>query len=336
MITALQHIGLGVQDAATSFEFYRKFAGFKIKLVDYLDFSNQMEPIIGDLVKMRIIMALPSQGKGLIEIVQHVSTPPRPGTTRWGDIGFLATGYRTNNLAATVEYLESEGIELSVRSYPTDLNSGERWESAFLSDPDGNYVELIDTNPGNSADAGVGGIIQVTIGVRDMDRSLEFYNGILGYDEVLLDMSGPDAAMGPFLENRMQQRQVILGRKVSLRSPFAMDGGGTIRLVQVKDYPGKNLFEGRRWGDIGQMEACFEVDDVRAAVEELKSMNMEVYHPPTYMDMGTGSKGSFAYIKDPDGTLIEFVEVHRVFWMSPKLFASLFDVLSPVVARLSR
>jgi len=336
MITALQHVGFGVHDAAASFEFYRKFAGFKIKLVDYQDFSDQMEPIIGDLVKMRIIMALPSHGKGIIEIVQHVSTPPRPGTARWGDIGFLATGYGTRNVAASVAHLDAEGVNVPVRSYTTQLKSGKRWESAFLYDPDGNCVELIDTDPENSTNPGAGGIIQVTIGVRDMDRSLEFYSGILGYNDVLLDTTGHDARLAPLLKNGVEQRQVILGRKSSLKSPFALLGGGRIRLVQVKDFPGKNLFEGRRWGDIGQMEACFEVDDIRAAVEELKAMNMEVYHPPTYMDMGTGSKGSFAYIKDPDGTLIEFVEVNRVFWMSPKLFASMFNVLSPIVARLSR
>ena len=336
MITALQHIGLGVHDAAASYEFYRKFAGFKIKVADYLDYSSQMEPIIGDLVKMRIIMAIPSQGKGIIELVQHISTSPCPGTTRWGDTGFLASGYRTSNLAAALKYLDAEGIELKVRSYSMKLNNGMKWESAFLYDPDGNCVELIDTDPGNTNNFGSGGLIQVTIGVSDMEKSLQFYKDILGYSQVLLDTSGHDAGMEPLLENGMQQRQVILARKTSLKSPFATVGGGTIRLVQVIDFSGKNPFEGRRWGDIGQMEACFEVDDIKAAVEELKAMNMVVYHPPTFMDMGSGSHGSFAYIKDPDGSLIEFVEVNRVFWMSPKLFASLFNVFSPIVARLSR
>jgi hypothetical protein len=36
--------------------------------------------------------------------------------------------------------------------------------------------------------------------------------------------------------------------------------------------------------------------------------------------MGSGSKGLAAYIRDPDGTTIEFVEVESIAWLSPGSF----------------
>jgi len=33
--------------------------------------------------------------------------------------------------------------------------------------------------------------------------------------------------------------------------------------------------------------------------------------------MGSGSVGSFAYVKDPDGNTVEMVEVNKVMFVSP-------------------
>jgi hypothetical protein len=41
------------------------------------------------------------------------------------------------------------------------------------------------------------------------------------------------------------------------------------------------------------------------------------------MNMGTGSRGFLAYILDPDGTTVEFVEVQSIFWLSSSRFMRL-------------
>ncbi|MBI5118225.1 VOC family protein [Candidatus Poribacteria bacterium] len=337
MITSLQHVGLGVTDAAASYDFYKKVLGFPVKISDYVGASKEMEPIIGELVKMRIIMALSARGRGLVELVQYLSTSPRPLEMRWGDIGFLATGYRVDNLPGFINRLQQIGVKPKVRSYVTELASRQRWESAFLADPDGNLIELVDISPGAPVEPNVSGLVQVTVGVRDIDKSLPFYRDILGYNVTLLDIVQEEPGLQPLFGRSFAQRQVLLQRTERLNGPFVTSDGGVIRLVQVLGYQGKELFAGRRWGDIGQMECCFEVDDIRAAVAEVeRSMKTKAYCSPTYMDMGAGTNAFFAYIKDPDGTLIEFDEVKKVLWMKPLVFAAVLRFFFPVIAWMSR
>ena len=43
--------------------------------------------------------------------------------------------------------------------------------------------------------------------------------------------------------------------------------------------------------------------------EDAKAKGAPVYLAPCEIDMGSGSKGKVAYILDPDGTIVEFVEI---------------------------
>ena len=79
------------------------------------------------------------------------------------------------------------------------------------------------------------------------------------------------------------------------------------------------MFEGRRWGDIGCMEFALDVTDLNGTFNNLLERGAMRYHPPTYIDMGSGSVGSFAYVKDPDGTTVELVEVKKAMYLSPKV-----------------
>jgi len=333
MLCALQHIGLGVANAANSYSFYRKCLGFNLKLADFNGSSPEMEPIIGELARMRIIMGLSSQGRGLVELVEHCSSQPRPLSLQWGDIGFLASGYRAANLTVAARQLENMGIRMVSPILDLNLKDGRKWQSVFTKDPDGNLVELVDTNPTKPRKPAIGGLAQVTIGVRDLGEAIKFYRDIVGFDEVLLENEWSSPAGAPF---NQKQRQALLGKKRSLKSPFVPFDGGRIRLVQALDYKGKDVFQGRRWGDLGQMECCFQVDDIRATIAELIDKKVDIFHPPTFMNMGSGSCGYFSYIKDPDGNLVEFVEVSRIAWMKPTTLSPVFSFLSPVLTRVVR
>ena len=66
-----------------------------------------------------------------------------------------------------------------------------------------------------------------------MDRSIEFYRSIVGYDEVLLETNGREPSLDPLFEGELRQRQALLRQSRPLGSAFAMPDGGTVRLVQV-------------------------------------------------------------------------------------------------------
>ena len=95
---------------------------------------------------------------------------------------------------------------------------------------------------------------------------------------------------------------------------------GTLKLISVPDRKGGHIYTGRRWGDIGCMEFCMDVSNLEAAVEDAKNKGAPAYLQPCEVDMGSGSKGKVAYIRDPDGTIVEFVEIRSIGWVSASTF----------------
>jgi len=95
--------------------------------------------------------------------------------------------------------------------------------------------------------------------------------------------------------------------------PFSRLLGDTeIELVQTLERSPRKIFEGRFWGDLGFIHLCFDI----TGMAEMKKYCTEKGHPFTVdssgsFDMGEAA-GYFSYIEDSDGTLIEFVETHKI------------------------
>jgi catechol 2,3-dioxygenase-like lactoylglutathione lyase family enzyme len=138
---------------------------------------------------------------------------------------------------------------------------------------------------------------------------------VLGYDIVKSDTTGI------FSENDIMPGADKMCRRVILAAPkrkgaFAkLFGDTTIELVQALERTPRKIYEGRYWGDPGFIQICFDVTNMRA----LGAFCTDKGHPFTVdscpggeqFDMGDAS-GHFTYIEDPDGTLVEFVETHKV------------------------
>ena len=108
-------------------------------------------------------------------------------------------------------------------------------------------------------------------------------------------------------------RRVILKHSKPRAGSFSrLLGNSFIELVQFTEKTGRKIFENRFWGDQGFIHFCFDIKNMQA----LKQKCAEAGHPFTVesnpdFDMGEAA-GQFAYIEDPDGTWIEFVETHKV------------------------
>lgn len=83
-------------------------------------------------------------------------------------------------------------------------------------------------------------------------------------------------------------------------------------MVEATDYIGAKIFEGRDWGDTGYIHICFDVVDMKGLQAHCNTHNSPfTADSGETFDMGD-SGGRFSYTEDPDGTLIEFVETHKV------------------------
>lgn len=336
MVEAFQHVGIGVKDIERSYDFYRRILGFSVKLNDHEEDMVQMESIIGEICRMRVIMAMNLSGGGAVELVQHTSSPPRPlpEDARWGDIGFLATGVKAFDIENLVDVLERKGVE-PLTGITEILVEGEgTWKSAFVSDPDGIPVELLET-PETRRTGGKprpGGFTHTTVGVSDMDKALVFYNDILGYDRRVYDSEQTPEGLEP-VTGGARCRTVVLGRSRPPGCKLPLEGG-MVKLVQALEFKGKPLYEGRRWGDVGIMETAFDVLDVGKCYLQMVEDGAEPFCEPTRIDMGWGSVGTFAYVKDPDGNTIEMVEVEKLGFLPPSAISPVFKAVLKVRSKL--
>ena len=81
-----------------------------------------------------------------------------------------------------------------------------------------------------------------------------------------------------------------------------------IELIEVEGNRRRHNYEGRCWGDIGLMELCFDVDNIDATFEYLKKKGVPIVVPVHSQNIGQKSEASFFYIKDPDGSMLEFAK----------------------------
>ena len=84
MINALQHVGQGVWDINVTYDFYKKYFGYKLKLNDLTTSDEDMAPIIGSVETIRVLMALNAKGGGVLELVEHKSSTIKPSLEKGG------------------------------------------------------------------------------------------------------------------------------------------------------------------------------------------------------------------------------------------------------------
>ena len=189
----------------------------------------------------------------------------------------------------------------------------------FIKDPFGNIFQLVEaTDWFRNENKSTGGSYGAIIGVSDIEKSMVVYSEILGYDKIVYDSTGifPDLANLPGGTDYC--RRVLLRRSESFSGPFSkLLGNSEIELISTTGGPGKKIYENRLWGDPGFIHLCYDMrgmDELRKFCSEKGfpfTVDSKKSHEGSSFDMGEAA-GHFSYIEDPDGTLIEFVETHKV------------------------
>lgn len=320
IISGIQQIGIGVSNVHEAFAWYRKHLGMDIPMFDEAAEAGLMLPYTGGEPRSRhAILALNLQSGGGMEIWQYTSrTPVGPKVAPLlGDLGIFITKIKSKDVQATFEYLVGKSVNLlqdKISKTPEGL------PHFYFKDPYDNIFEIVPANDWFSKTAfTTGGIYGCTIGVSDIEKSLTLYRDVLGYDITAFDESATftDWSGVPGCERKC--RRVLLRHDAPRKGAFSrMLGRSEIELVQALDTPVKKVFADRMWGDLGYIHLCFDISDMPA----LEALCIKHGFPFTVdsrsdekskdsFDMGEAA-GHFTYIEDPDGTLIEFVEAHKI------------------------
>ena len=318
IISGIQQIGIGIPDVEQAWAWYRKAFGMNIPIFDEAAEANLMLPYTGGKPhQRRAVLALNAQGGSGMEIWQYTSrTPQAPKETPLlGDLGISICRMKAHEVEKAFESLQNKGIKTLSEAPVLGPDSQSTF---FLEDPYGNPFQ-VNSHTDWFAHKGLatGGVLGCSIGVSDIDRSLAFYQDILGYDQVLYDVSGTFEEFTVLPGGTEEFRRVLLTHSKARQGKFSrMLGQSEIELIQVLSRQPKKIFEGRFWGDLGYIHLCFDIH----GMSELRELCKEKGYPFTVdsgqslgkeFDMGEAA-GHFSYIEDPDGTLIEFVEAHKI------------------------
>ncbi len=313
IISGIQQIGVGIPAVYEAFDWYRKHLGMDIQVFDEAAEAALMLPYTGGEPRERhAILAINIQGGGGLEIWQYTSRVPQPADfeVQLGDLGIFIAKFKSRDVARSYTLLQKQGVELL--SQPTANPAGK--QHFYLKDPYGNVCEVIEADDWfKFYKSHTGGVYGCVIGVSDIDRARAVYSDILGYDEVCYDGTDTFNDFSPIVGGSNQFRRVILKNSKKREGAFSrLLGDSEIELVQVQDRSPRKIYENRLWGDLGFIHLCFDIN----GMDELRELCTAKGFPFTAdssdsFDMGEAA-GHFSYIEDPDGTLIEFVETHKV------------------------
>jgi catechol 2,3-dioxygenase-like lactoylglutathione lyase family enzyme len=313
VISGIQQIGIGVSNVYMAWEWYYKNFGFDIKMFEEEAIADLMLPYTGGQpMERHALLAINIQGGGGFEIWQYTKrTPLAPlFNIQCGDLGIFAVKIKTRNPQAVYEQYKQQDINIV-----TDItNNPANGKSFFIQDPFGNYFQIVEGNSWFGKNGSLtGGAYGAVIGVSNIQKSVDFYKNILGYDEVIYDETDSFSDFYDLPGGKNRLKRVLLRHSSPRQGAFSpLFGSSEIELVQTTAMTPRKIYDKRFWGDLGFMHLCFDIRGMDLLRQECINHDcpFTVDSGDTF-DMGEAA-GAFSYTEDPDGTLIEFVETHRI------------------------
>jgi methylmalonyl-CoA/ethylmalonyl-CoA epimerase len=265
------------------------------------DFANPAVPTLTDSpgVTLRVSMLnLPGQGFNF-ELTQFGNVERHAAQPQIFDPGAPHMKFLVRDIAAVVANARTAGAPIITSSRaPVGVNTPLGNVKAILfRDPDGYIVEAVEVPAEPDAPAGnvLGSIMGLT--VRDMDETIRFWNGMLGWqmtgdrefskDPAMLDLMGAPAGS-------------------ELRGMIAIVPGSRARMtfVEFKGTPRKEF--SLRIPDPGSSGMAIRVANIQELLPRLKAQGVRVVSKDGELVNWSQTLRN-VFVKDPNGLNIELV-----------------------------
>lgn len=312
-INGIQQVGIGVADADEAFVWYKKIFGIDIVVFKDAATATLMKQYTGGIAEERYaILAMNLQGGGGFEIWQYSNKIPKAAV--WeiglGDTGIFAVKIRCKDAGAANTFYKNNSVNI-ISSIAISPGGKKHF---YIKDPWNNIFEIIEDDYWFTNDNKLtGAVCGVTIGVTAMEKAAEFYKNVLGFSkEIFNDVAVFKDWKGLHGCERKCKR-IILTKPWKPTGAFGkLLGPVQIELIEAVNFTPQKIYDNRHWGDLGFIHVCFDIN----GMDTHEKICFEKKYPLTVnscngFDMGEAS-GHFAYNEDPDGTLIEYVETHKV------------------------
>jgi len=316
-ISGIQQIGVGVRNFHEAWKWYIPNFGMNVRMFEEKATAEYMLPHTdGQPWERHACLAINMRGGGGFEIWQHTQrTPLAPEfELKMGDLGIFAGKIKSATIQTAYEHLGKEAELLSgVVKDPAGR------DTFFLKDPFNNIWQVVEEySTFMNIKKPTGAAYGVIIGTTQPENALKLYRDVLGYDKVVYDKEGTFDDYKGVPGGNGKFRRILLQHSETRKGPFAhLFGPSEIELVQAMGRKSEKIFKDRIWGDLGFIHLCFDVLGMKQLKEECEekgfpfTVDSDIHPQGKPFDMGEAA-GHFAYVEDPDGTLIEFVETHKI------------------------
>lgn len=310
-ISGIQQIGIGVKNASSCLHQYARLFGMNTLVFDDVSEATLMTRYTGgNVYKRQALLSLNMRGGGGFEIWQFQNREPADPVSlpKYGDLGIYAAKIKCADVK------KSHGQFSALPDVATSpLYQDAKGDPYFwVKDENNNVFNVVSGNhwflhKGTC----IGGVTGAVIGVSNMEQSLRFYQSLLNIDSVVYDVTV--SCENGFDSGQQRYRKVLLQKHPNGKGAFGkLLGSVEIELVQALDRTPEKIYADRFWGDCGFIHLCFDVFDMCGLKQHLHQQGHSFTVDSVDSFGMENAAGRFCYLEDPDGTLIELVETHKV------------------------
>ena len=144
----------------------------------------------------------------------------------------------------------------------------------------------------------INGLHHAAIATHDIDRLVAFYRDVIGFELV---------TSGAWDQGVAQIDAMVGLPGSSAKTAMLQAGNSFLELFEYQTPRGAPADANRPVNDCGFTHVGLNVTDIEAEFERLSKLGMRFHHSP--VDFGAGLRATYG--RDPDGNVIELVEVKQ-------------------------
>jgi catechol 2,3-dioxygenase-like lactoylglutathione lyase family enzyme len=308
-VTAVDAIGLTVQEMDRSVDFYSKVLLFE-KVSDNEVWGDNYEHFEG-LFGLRMRVVRMKLGDEAVELTEYLAPKGRlfPADTRSNDRWFQHIAIVVTDMEKAYERLRTFKIQhasTGPQTLPAWNNGAAGIKAFYFRDPDGHFLEIIYFPPGKGnpkwqqkTDRLFLGIDHTAIVVGSSDESLKFYRDRLG-----MHVGGESENYG----TEQEHLNNVFGARLHITGMRASSGPGIEFLEYLTPRDGRSAPADLRSNDIAHWQTTLVALHASAVEKLLRDASSRFVSPGVVETDGQlGFKRGFL-VQDPDGHVMKIVE----------------------------
>jgi catechol 2,3-dioxygenase-like lactoylglutathione lyase family enzyme len=300
-LLSVMHVNINCSDITRSLPFYRDLVGLEPRVHTCPEKPQPGEgfDMSGEVLWDAYMMGDHRPMGPVVDLLEWKQPGPegRPAPSAH-HLGFYRLCILVPDVDAVYDRLVAAGVRCvsSPREVTVNPELGLRVRLFLAPDPDGTMLEYVE-HPGHPVQ-----LVHVNVNCSDLARSLEWYQRVLGLEQVGSSAPGPSPGEVFGLPGEVEWDARMLAAPRDRESML-------IDLLEWKNpAPVGRPYE--KGNHLGIYRMAFMVEDAQESYEALREEGVEC-PPPVWLDMGPEIPidGLHAlFFPDPDGTCLELIE----------------------------